>query len=162
MGRIVSEANSKVYCIRSHCDAFYAGVQEDGTQVLLVTLGETTLARILFDAGGVLVLAEECEGEFSKGELDFQSGEGKPAMPRVVPGQIRVAKFSVPRYGVDICPRPLAFENFLANPEGVEPEERWREQTYRQVREWDALGRFVLNTPGNEYWMDGDGSVLAT
>jgi len=70
--------------------------------------------------------------------------------------------FSVPEYRVGIQSHPEVFEDFLANPEGVEPEEKYRDRAYQMVREWDADGRYVLNTWGNEIWMNGNGSVYAT
>ena len=154
-------APSQTYRIQSHGQEFVTGLLSDRGQVLLVPTSESRIAQLLFDSEGFLISAEERIGDLNDEHVVFgpMLGGSEPAMR---PGAILVLEFSVPKYGIGIRRHPESFDDFLAAPEATEPDERYRERTYRQIREWNEESRFVLTTWGKEYWMNADGSVFAT
>jgi hypothetical protein len=155
------ESNSVTYRIQTHDPEFLTGLLSDGHQVLTVPISDSSFVRILFDASGFLVSAEEQSGDM-KYQLDVAPIPGALTDLMMSSAPIEVHSFTIPRYGIAIKPHPEIFDEFLADPEVAEPDKRYRERTRQQIREWNRENRFVLMTWGKQYWMNADGSVFAT
>ena len=149
------------YRIKSHDNEFLSGVMSDGTQILLVPTSATRVAYIQFESAGNMISSEEFEGAINVTVDTIIVTHGRSRF-EARKTTIAVATFCVAAVGLGIRPRPDSFEEFLRDPVATEPDIRYRERTAKQVREWDENNRFVLDTWGKEYWMDGDGSVFAT
>jgi hypothetical protein len=156
----MAATGSRTYRIRSHFPEFVTGLLTDGLQVLLVPTTASRKAQLLFDSLGVLLDSKEDVGDVHQQENVVLTQQGIEASMRT--GTIAVLRFSHPTLGIGIRKQPEWFDEFLADPKASEPDERYREQTHRQIREWEEEGRFVLTTWGKEYWMNSDGSVFAT
>jgi hypothetical protein len=153
---------SLIYRIQSHVPEFATGVLADGTQVLLVQSSDSLIVRLLFSPAGYLLSAKELVANLQVMTGAHSSMTRDCDDLRMRPESIAVVAFCVPAFGIGIRSRPDIFEEFLKDPKGREPNERYRAETYQQIQEWNAEHRFVLRTWGKDYWMAADGSVFAT
>ena len=150
------------YRIQGHESEFYTVLLSDGGQVLLVPVSGILFAKLSFDCAGHLssVNEEEVIVEATGGvPVSILSG-GIAVAARF--GAITVLGFAVQSYGIGIRRRPEELDEFLADPVASEPDEHFRQRMLRKIHDWDDQGRFVLMTPGKDYWMNADGSVFAT
>jgi len=150
------------YRIKGHSPEFDTGTVSDGCQALLIQITENTTAFVQFEKSGALMSFQEIDNSRVQRTNDAILVIGDGQSIRVVPNPIEVLEFHIEKLGIEILAQPESFDEFMANPEKVEPEARYRERTYQQVTEWKTEGRFILATWGKDYWMDRDGSVFAT
>jgi hypothetical protein len=139
----------RLYPIKSAEPYWLAGFTRDGRQALILQLGRGTSFRaILFDPRGAFLAVDQ------GGNLDEWLRE-----VGFEPGTIRVRKFE--QGGVLIRDMAAQYVGFLKDPDEWADTPASKARITAWIQEWRDRGRFVL-VWGDEMWVDGDGTVIAT
>ena len=148
-------------------DNFYAGTAIGDRQVLMGPAGHG-LAAVFFDGRGNYIEYQERPFPFELvGYPDYDDPRAVKARTDWLDeigfqaGTIRVRRFDVPGEGIGIEDRPAHYDNFLKDPETVEPDEVSRARDYESIARWEREGMYVLWW-GKDFWMDGRGEVEST
>jgi hypothetical protein len=169
---------AKLYSIRyNDCCNFLAGTSAKGERVLIGVVPGHVVA-VFFDKSGQLVRDEVREAPIGRTAEPSHAKRNKPSIDAewrllcawkaeigLVPGEIGVARFSLPRWdgwgaGIGLFDLPQFMQDCAADPLS-ESDEQFRQELVDGIEEFRSKEKHVLRW-GTEYWMSKDGEITDT
>ena len=144
-----------------------SGVSEDNVQIL-AGLAFPNIIRIEFDlAGNLMGAIKTCiaDQKHDTSWSDFVENEYLPVIDAFLKDNgfqrqpISIKKFAIPEEEICIEDLPRTFRDILANPNCYDDSDVVDARNIASI--WSQTGKFVLNW-GCEYWVDGDGTIIAS
>ena len=114
-----------------------------------VTQQELPTPRQLLEAGDLAAVYEDNYEDFLRRELSVTSGV------------IRIKAFCLPEEELAVYELPESSHDFQDNPDNPDLSDEERRGLIEFFREWKAHGQFVLVWQ-DDFWLDGNGEVVAT
>lgn len=149
MNQPLQDQAGRLYPIRSTKPYWLAGPTRDGRQALVALLDQSAFIAVLFGADGGVVTAEE----HGRGLDEWLRRTG------FEPGTIHVRAFAHGPFLIKDMPQE--YRDFLQDPDEVPRTAREKASLQADIEEWRKWGRFILIW-GDEFWMEGDGTIFAT
>lgn len=148
----------------------YAGFLRDGRQVLISCTPSGDMLMIVFDSEGNFLQASHqtlpsppqlLHQGFRRAVYEDDYEEYVDGALGLSPGVIRVKAFSVPHEMLAVYRMPKHYEEFLTNPNSPSFSDEDRKDYPELIEHWNESGCFVLEL-GNDYWVDGNGDIVAS